>query len=57
MESRQIPNPAYTLSSGVFDTKGRRDTMEDTHVVIDQVESLIGKNVAYYGCFDGHGGV
>lgn len=51
--------PNYTLSSGVHDTKGRRDTMEDTHVVLDEVESFkeVQKKVAYYGCFDGHGGV
>jgi len=47
----------YTLSSGVHDTKGRRQTMEDTHVVLDNVEIKDSdKQVAYYGCFDGHGG-
>jgi len=51
------PKSRYVLSSGVFDTKGRRDTMEDTHVVFDQVDIFKdSKQVAYYGCFDGHGG-
>jgi serine/threonine protein phosphatase PrpC len=57
MESPK-PKSKYVLSSGVFDTKGRRDTMEDTHVVFDEVDSFKdSKQVAYYGCFDGHGGV
>jgi len=49
----------YTLTSGTHDTIGRRETMEDTHVAIDQRVSespSLHQKVAYYGCFDGHGG-
>jgi len=48
---------SYTLKSGAYATIGRRDTMEDTHVVFDEVEAFKdSQKVAYYGCFDGHGG-
>lgn len=57
MENPQ-PKAKYVLTTGVSDTKGRRETMEDTHVVFDQVESFQdAKQVAFYGCYDGHGGV
>jgi len=54
---------SYSLSSGVSEAQGRRDTMEDTHKHIDdllaipefaQISSF--KKVAYYAVFDGHGG-
>lgn len=56
----------YDLESGFYEAQGRRDTMEDTHVVINNAleieefqlgEIFEGKNVALYGVFDGHGGV
>lgn len=55
----------FGLDSGFGETQGRRDTMEDAHVVFDdilQVEDIgittvPGKRVSFYGVYDGHGGV
>lgn len=50
---------SYTVKSGSHEAQGRRDTMEDTHVHIDNVvfEAKTPWNqVAYYGVYDGHGG-
>jgi len=55
-----------TLKSGVKGEQGRRDSMEDTHKVIDDafsetdiVENINKSNhnlIAFYGVYDGHGG-
>jgi len=54
METWEIP------ISGVESVQGRRPTMEDTHVVIDEVKKLFPElnigAVSYYGVYDGHGG-
>jgi serine/threonine protein phosphatase PrpC len=55
----------FGIDSGFGETQGRRDTMEDTHVVFDdilQVENIgitkvPGQRVSFYGVYDGHGGV
>jgi serine/threonine protein phosphatase PrpC len=57
--------PVYTLESGFDEAQGRRDTMEDTHCVINDAKNhpdlaiadTSYKAVAFYGVFDGHGGV
>lgn len=58
-----------TLESGFHSVQGRRLTMEDTHVIIDDVRKEYpqlkifqgekGKEVrcSYYGVYDGHGGI
>jgi len=53
----------FTLSSGVESVQGRRWTMEDTHVLIDDLNSAFnlpsngeGPKRAYYAVYDGHGG-
>lgn len=51
----------YTLVSGSHAAQGRRDTMEDAHVHIDDVLSMREgianfHQVAFYGVYDGHGG-
>lgn len=50
--------------SGVHEAQGRRESMEDTHVLFDIVKETITDlsgnpedSVAFYGVFDGHGGV
>lgn len=59
-------NYSYELESGFDEAQGRRETMEDTHVVVNNAleyeeyglrEAYEGKKVAFYGVFDGHGGV
>jgi serine/threonine protein phosphatase PrpC len=54
----------FTLEADYHEAQGRRDTMEDTHSVISDAVSReefglgdVGKKVAFYGVFDGHGGV
>lgn len=55
----------FTIDSGFGETQGRRDTMEDTHVVFDNIlkiedigiTSVPGQRVSFYGVYDGHGGV
>lgn len=55
----------FTLDSGFGETQGRRDTMEDAHVVFDDIlkvedigiTEVPGHRVSYYGVYDGHGGV
>lgn len=44
------------LESGHCSDQGRRDTMEDTHKVVEGYQSSAGR-VAFYGVYDGHGGV
>ena len=60
MEGKQHPK----FISGVHEAQGRRETMEDTHVLFDIVKETIADlsgnpedSVAFYGVFDGHGGV
>lgn len=56
---------AYALESGFDEAQGRRDTMEDTHCVINDaknhpdlaISDVNYKAVSFYGVFDGHGGV
>ncbi|GAQ90746.1 Serine/threonine protein phosphatase [Klebsormidium nitens] len=43
-----------TVASGVFETKGARDRMEDTHVAMQDLGGLDG--VHLFGIFDGHRG-
>lgn len=43
-----------TVASGVFETKGARDRMEDTHVAMQDLGGLTG--VHLFGVFDGHRG-
>ncbi|ERN16642.1 hypothetical protein AMTR_s00051p00099980 [Amborella trichopoda] len=43
-----------TLSWGSFSTRGRRETMEDTHFLLPQMEYE--KNISLFGIFDGHRG-
>lgn len=53
------------LESGFHEAQGRRDTMEDAHAIIDDAKThadlssfeLPYKQIAFYGVFDGHGGV
>lgn len=55
----------FTIDSGFGETQGRRDTMEDAHVVFDDIlkvenigiTEVPGHRVSYYGVYDGHGGV
>jgi protein phosphatase 2C family protein 2/3 len=55
----------FSIESGFGEAQGRRDTMEDAHVVFDdilQVENIgittvPGQRVSFYGVYDGHGGV
>lgn len=55
----------FSVESGFGEAQGRRDTMEDAHVLFDdilQVENIgitavPGQRVSYYGVYDGHGGV
>jgi len=53
-----------TFESGCDDAQGRRDTMEDTHVLFDSVAKDVPEikiegndKYAFYGVYDGHGGV
>lgn len=56
---------SFTVESGYGETQGRRDTMEDAHVVFDDIlavenigiTSVPGQRVSFYGVYDGHGGV
>lgn len=56
---------SFTLESGFSEAQGRRDTMEDAHVVFDDIlavenigiTSVPGSRVSFYGVYDGHGGV
>jgi len=53
------------LESGFDEAQGRRETMEDAHCVINDAKthadlagySLPFKHIAFWGVFDGHGGV
>lgn len=52
----------YVLVSGAAEAQGRRETMEDTHIAMDEVTTGLGdaapfKKLAFYGVYDGHGGV
>lgn len=55
----------FTIESGFGESQGKRETMEDAHICIDNAhtldyklnESLANKKIAFYGVFDGHGGV
>lgn len=57
----------FTIESGHDEAQGRRETMEDAHVIIDnalQYEEFglsdkfdSNRKIALYGIFDGHGGV
>lgn len=55
----------FTLESGFDESQGKRETMEDAHICIDNAhkhelplsESLLDKKIAFYGVYDGHGGV
>lgn len=46
--------------AGFESVQGRRTTMEDAHVVLDDVNTVFNFNNsvqrAYYGVYDGHGG-
>jgi serine/threonine protein phosphatase PrpC len=67
-ETPAVTNPTdysslYTLTTGVHDSQGRRDTMEDTHVTFDDVKAVpefvnltTFSKIAYLGVFYGHGG-
>jgi serine/threonine protein phosphatase PrpC len=49
-----------SFKSGSSSHQGRRDTMEDTHIALDDVSKAITdckEQIAFYGVFDGHGGV
>jgi len=51
----------YYLRSGSAAAQGRRDTMEDAHIHLDNVHESIGdlghfKQLSFYGVYDGHGG-
>jgi len=41
---------------GLFSFKGRRRTMEDTHVVSDPVDASTAADLGLFAVFDGHGG-
>jgi len=48
------------FETGFDEAQGRRETMEDTHVVIERHTSESAKqydNLAFFGVYDGHGGV
>jgi protein phosphatase 2C family protein 2/3 len=48
------------FESGCDFAQGRRDTMEDTHILLDDVSKVVPdftERAAFYGVFDGHGGV
>lgn len=57
----------FVLESGYDEAQGRRETMEDAHVIIDNalLDDEFGlrdkfdenRRIAFYGIFDGHGGV
>ena len=55
----------FSIQSGFGETQGRRDTMEDAHVVFDDIlkvedigiSSVPCQRVSFYGVYDGHGGV
>lgn len=55
----------FGIDSGFGETQGRRDTMEDAHVVFDDIlavenigiTTVPGQRVSFYGVYDGHGGV
>lgn len=55
----------FEIDSGFGETQGRRDTMEDAHVVFDDIlkvegigiTKVPGQRVSFYGVYDGHGGV
>jgi len=52
---------SYTLRSGSNAQQGRRETMEDAHIHLDDVHQTIKditnfKQLSFYGVYDGHGG-
>lgn len=52
----------YFLRSGSAAAQGRRETMEDAHIHLDNVHETFTdlahfKQLAFYGVYDGHGGV
>jgi len=62
LENEQLFNNSESYPySGVESIQGRRPTMEDTHVMLDDIASefpnLVSKeNFSFYGVYDGHGG-
>mmetsp|Transcript_4679 Transcript_4679/g.5072 ORF Transcript_4679/g.5072 Transcript_4679/m.5072 type:complete len:355 (+) Transcript_4679:52-1116(+) len=60
-----MAEPHLSFESGFFEAQGRRDTMEDTHVVFDWLEDGNNnlpkdkqcKTLGFFGVYDGHGGV
>jgi len=61
--ARLLKRMEYLLSSGAAAAQGRRDTMEDAHVRFDDALAIVPslsssfKKIAFYGVYDGHGGV
>eukprot|EP01105_Mastigella_eilhardi_P023646 TRINITY_DN5_c0_g1_i9.p2 TRINITY_DN5_c0_g1~~TRINITY_DN5_c0_g1_i9.p2 ORF type:complete len:586 (+),score=166.82 TRINITY_DN5_c0_g1_i9:998-2755(+) len=57
LKLKTVESKKLKLQSGVFDTKGRRPTMEDRHLVVDSLLGLPFKQgLSLYAVFDGHGG-
>eukprot|EP01120_Amphizonella_sp_Union-15-10_P010682 TRINITY_DN434_c0_g1_i1.p1 TRINITY_DN434_c0_g1~~TRINITY_DN434_c0_g1_i1.p1 ORF type:complete len:345 (+),score=89.51 TRINITY_DN434_c0_g1_i1:84-1118(+) len=49
---------SLTFEIGFDEAQGRRDTMEDTHVIIDHAEKPLADGpLGFFGVYDGHGGV
>jgi len=44
------------IDSGAAEDKGRRDYMEDYHILLEKVEKASPSTVSFYGIYDGHGG-
>lgn len=45
-----------SLHFGLAETQGKRDSMEDTHVALVNLEHSSGRKCAFFGVYDGHGG-
>ncbi|KJE97181.1 protein phosphatase 1F [Capsaspora owczarzaki ATCC 30864] len=56
-----IPLPPFKFDTHSFAAQGKRSTMEDRHVVIEDLNTLMGLDThpmqAYFAVYDGHGGV
>eukprot|EP01120_Amphizonella_sp_Union-15-10_P010683 TRINITY_DN434_c0_g1_i2.p1 TRINITY_DN434_c0_g1~~TRINITY_DN434_c0_g1_i2.p1 ORF type:complete len:339 (+),score=86.68 TRINITY_DN434_c0_g1_i2:78-1094(+) len=49
---------SLTFEIGFDEAQGRRETMEDTHVIIDHAEKPVDSGpLGFFGVYDGHGGV
>ncbi|XP_049851957.1 protein spalten-like [Schistocerca gregaria] len=49
-----------SIEAGLYEVQGRRETMEDTHVMFEDLKAVLDAvpdHTAFFGVYDGHGGV